>query len=155
VPHREFRLKVRRANRKGSVVTRSSSSASDRVTDFVGARVSRRGFLGKVAKLGAAMGLAIGGMGALGGQADAAASSWSKSSGGTAGSASEIPGAKQICPPNCTGVCSNCFTACISGGASCSFTCDPGCSCLPGEAYGYWLNNINGLCVFFCALQPC
>lgn len=112
-------------------------------TGWLESRVSRRGFLGRAAQLGAALGAAM-----VGGSLIPA---------GRASASSSDPNSPDYiqCPPPCTGVCSATSSSCITGGERCTARC-PG-NCIPPmvEAYGYWLNTTLGTCAFYCAAEPC
>ena len=98
---------------------------------------SRRGLCGTVGKLG----LAIVATGALAGIGLPA--------GALANNPQQVP-----CAPPSTGVCDCSYTACVSGGCSCSQVCSNGCNCTPEEAVCSWQTVVD-TCYFSCYFRAC
>lgn len=83
----------------------------DRFTGFAMKQSSRRGFLKGVGASGLAfVGVLLG----IGGH--------------------DLAFAYVICPDPSTGICNNCYSACVSGGSGGSCSC-PSCNCLPPRVY--------------------
>lgn len=59
------------------------------------------------------------------------------------------------CPPDAYGACMDCYTACITGGRSCTCVCDT-CNCTPlyAQAACIW-TQFGSQCFFSCECIAC
>lgn len=104
----------------------------DRFTNFAMKQSSRRGFLKGVGASGLAF---IGTLLGLGGQ--------------------NLAFAYVKCPDPSNGICSACYSACISGGSGGKCICAD-CNCQPPDVYAEcsW-QNVHGSCYFSFRCIPC
>ncbi len=114
-----------------------TSNLIDRFTRFVQRQVSRRGFMKRVGAAGLALAAPLAGINRL---------------------LQPIPNVPS-CPPICIGGCFCAVTSCITGGRSCTCTCEPvACECDPlnVKAVGTWEWSYElNTCVFACTCVAC